>query len=498
MNKIFRKLNLLIIIGLLSILLSANYTFAANKTWNGSTSSDWNVGENWDGGNVPAAGDKAIIPTGLTNYPIITSGTVDIKDIKITGTGSLTISGGTFRVSGKIEFLATTSPYGNVTQSGGTLDVKNLKFKGAGTFTQSGSSLLEVSHDYKNSGGGTFNSTGGTIQFTGSGGNGPDFSTGTNQFFHVIINSGVDPKFDRGASGKIKGKIKVAGDFTNNNSLLDVTTAEFIFNGTSDQTIYSACNPVPGKNTFGKLTIDNPGTVTLLTDVEAKISFTLTQGELDLNGNKLYVNGEEYAGPLPVELSSFSAVIVNNGIKLNWRTETEVSNYGFDVERQVGSRQSAVGNWEMIGFVEGHGNSNSPKEYSFVDNNVAGGKYSYRLKQIDNDGKFEYSKVIEVDVGAPLEFELSQNYPNPFNPSTKIKFSVPVTSNVKLSVFNILGEEVQILVNETKEAGIHTINFSAIGGSAFGGNAYTLPSGIYFYKLETRNFIQVKKMSLLK
>ena len=203
-------------------------------------------------------------------------------------------------------------------------------------------------------------------------------------------------------------------------------------------------------------------------------------------------------GSLPVELSSFSAVVINNGVRLNWRTETEVSNYGFEIEREVGGRQSAVGKWDMIGFVEGHGNSNSPKEYSFVDNNVAGGKYSYRLKQIDNDGKFEYSKVIEVDVGAPLEFELSQNYPNPFNPSTTIKFSLPVTSNVKLSVFNILGEEVQILVNETKEAGIYTINFSAIGGSAFGGNAYTLPSGIYFYKLETGNFILVKKMSLLK
>ncbi len=89
---------------------------------------------------------------------------------------------------------------------------------------------------------------------------------------------------------------------------------------------------------------------------------------------------------------------------------------------------------------------------------------------------------------APLEFELSQNYPNPFNPSTTIKFSLPATSSVKFSVFNILGEEVQILVNETKEAGIYTINF----------NASKLNSGIYFYKLETRNFLRVKKMSLIR
>ena len=150
--------------------------------------------------------------------------------------------------------------------------------------------------------------------------------------------------------------------------------------------------------------------------------------------------------------------------------------------------KSAVSNWARIGFIEGHGNSNSPKEYIFIDDKVTSGIYAYRLKQIDNDGTFEYSKIIEIDVDAPLEFELSQNYPNPFNPSTTIKFSLPVTSNVKLSVFNILGEEVQRLVNETKEAGIYTINF----------NAMQLNSGIYFYKLETRNFIQVKKMSLIK
>ena len=95
---------------------------------------------------------------------------------------------------------------------------------------------------------------------------------------------------------------------------------------------------------------------------------------------------------------------------------------------------------------------------------------------------------MEVDVDAPLEFELSQNYPNPFNPSTTIKFSLPTTSSVKLSIFNILGEEVQIIVNETKEAGIYTINF----------NAAELNSGIYFYKLETRNFFRVKKMNLIR
>ncbi len=192
--------------------------------------------------------------------------------------------------------------------------------------------------------------------------------------------------------------------------------------------------------------------------------------------------------PLPVELTSFSASVVGNAVKLNWRTETEVNNYGFDVERKVGSLQSTVSNYEKVGFVNGNGNSNSPKSYSFEDKNVTAGKYSYRLKQIDNDGQFEYSKSIEVDFGAPKKFELSQNYPNPFNPITTISFNLPEAGNVKLTVFNILGQELKTLVNEFKESGVHTINF----------DASELNSGMYIYKIEAGTFVQTRKMTLVK
>ena len=190
--------------------------------------------------------------------------------------------------------------------------------------------------------------------------------------------------------------------------------------------------------------------------------------------------------PLPVELTSFSAIIAEGKIKLNWRTETEVNNYGFEVERKTQEVRSEK--WEQIGFVDGYGNSNSPKEYSFMDENVLGGKYSYRLKQIDNDGTVEYSKVIEVNMHKPIEFELSQNYPNPFNPETTIKFTIPKAGFVKLSYYNILGELKGFLVNEFKEAGIHTVNL----------NASELNSGVYVYKLEIDNFVQMRKMNLIK
>jgi hypothetical protein len=204
--------------------------------------------------------------------------------------------------------------------------------------------------------------------------------------------------------------------------------------------------------------------------------------------------------PLPVELSSFTVkVLKSGGVQLNWRTETEVSNYGFEVERLQDYKIERLQDWEMIGFVEGHGNSNSPKDYSFTDKNAGYGKYSYRLKQIDTDGQFEYSKVIEVNAGnIPDGFVLEQNYPNPFNPTTIISWQSPVGSWQTLMIFDILGNEVATLVDEYRPAGRHEIEFSAKGGSASGGNAFSLPSGIYFYRLATENKVQSRKMLLLK
>jgi hypothetical protein len=192
--------------------------------------------------------------------------------------------------------------------------------------------------------------------------------------------------------------------------------------------------------------------------------------------------------PLPVELTSFEAAAASNGgASLQWSTATEVNNYGFDVERKSSDDPSA--SFIKVAFVPGSGNSNAPKTYSYTDNSsLASGNYVYRLKQIDFDGKYEYSGNVEVTLTQQKQLVMEQNYPNPFNPTTNIKFSLPEASHVKLTIYNILGETISVLVDQTLEAGSHTVSF----------NASSLHSGIYIYKIEAGNFSQINKMNLVK
>ena len=110
------------------------------------------------------------------------------------------------------------------------------------------------------------------------------------------------------------------------------------------------------------------------------------------------------------------------------------------------------------------------------------------LKQFDFDGTFEYSDVVEVDIPVPAVYALEQNYPNPFNPSTKIRFSIPEETDLRLSVYNSLGQEVAQILNSRLKEGYHEVNFEAV----------SLTSGIYFYRLEADKFIDVKKMIIIK
>jgi hypothetical protein len=226
----------------------------------------------------------------------------------------------------------------------------------------------------------------------------------------------------------------------------------------------------------GMISLSPSGTTYTRTDYNAsnsQYSHTLSASITNIPNS----SGE----PLPVELTSFTARAVGSAVNLNWETATEVDNNGFDVER------NSTGTWQKIGFVEGHGTANSPKYYTFTDKSVTGNKIQYRLRQVDNDGAFEYSNVVEVEL-APTTFALDQNYPNPFNPATMIRFSLPTASVVTLTVYNTLGEKVAMLLNGPMESGYHQVSFDAVN----------LPSGLYLYEIKAGEFSSIKKMVLLK
>lgn len=188
-------------------------------------------------------------------------------------------------------------------------------------------------------------------------------------------------------------------------------------------------------------------------------------------------------GAVPIELTSFSAVVRGTNAELSWITATETNNKGFEVERMI-----AGGNFKKVGYIEGSGTTTESKAYAFIDTRLNTGTYNYRLKQIDFDGTCDYSDNINAVINAPSTFALEQNYPNPFNPSTTIRFSIPVESNVRLNVFNALGQEVAQIINERLKEGYHEVSFDATA----------LTSGIYFYRLESDKFVETKKMILLK
>ena len=196
------------------------------------------------------------------------------------------------------------------------------------------------------------------------------------------------------------------------------------------------------------------------------------------------------AGPMPVTMLSFSAISLHNYVALNWATAIELNNSGFDVERRL-VKEGAP--WEKTAFVKGNGTRNEPMYYSYTDNKLNAGTYSYRLKQIDYNGNFEYH-VLDVNmvVAAPNKFTVSQNYPNPSNPNSRIDFQLPFDGTVSIKVYDMLGRQVAVLIDGFKIADFYSVEFD---GSK-------LSSGVYFYRVMAngsgQSFTEIKKMILVK
>jgi uncharacterized protein YjiK len=212
------------------------------------------------------------------------------------------------------------------------------------------------------------------------------------------------------------------------------------------------------------------------------------------NDGKIYEITDEDIS-LPVELSSFTADLFGNHIWLEWTTESELENIGFEIYRS----EKENGNYSIISSyidndeLEGLGNSSTGHRYSYLDDSVIPGQtYWYKLADQDIHGISTFhgpvSISINLNTNQPSVFQVFPNYPNPFNPSTSIRYQLPVHSDVEISIFNNLGREIVTLVSEAQSAGHHQVEWDASGYA----------SGIYYYVIKANSYQDVKKMVLIK
>lgn len=321
----------------------------------------------------------------------------------------------------------------------------------------------------------TFTGTGTTIQFTAN-------SSGELQLTVDKINSSP-------GGTPLPGLPNIAPQYWS------ITVTSGTVNGTYCITLDLA--GVPGINNYSTLHLlkrDNANSAWVDIGVPTDISGSVLKWCYpSLTSFSEFGIGGDVGNPLPVELASFVAAGNGRNVSLNWTTKTEINSNRFVVERSLSRHSLSFDGhslWEPVGEVKASGNSNSPKEYQYTDKNLNSGKYSYRLKMIDNDGSFEYSDVIEAEVELPREYSMTQNYPNPFNPTTIISYQLPVDTRVKLELYSITGEKVATLIDDIQEAGYHNYQLTT--------NNYQLSSGVYIYRMVAGDFVSVKKMVVLK
>jgi len=224
-----------------------------------------------------------------------------------------------------------------------------------------------------------------------------------------------------------------------------------------------------------------------------KFQFQLkSDGYVTRDGWYLDDIGVIYYTLIPVELTSFTSKAQDNLVELNWHTATETNNKGFEIQRAPGNAAQHSSDFETIGYITGNGTTTEPSQYSFKDNSPLQGKSVYRLKQIDFNGTFRIYGPVEVNFEGVTEYSISQNYPNPFNPSTIIKYEIPKAGDVEIKIYNLLGAEVAMLVNEYKEAGKYSVEFSTENLTS------KIGSGVYFYTIKSGTFVKTKKMIILK
>jgi len=447
-------------------------------------------------GGVLELANNTGLTFGSTSRITTVTGNATIRSDRLTTGAGVTHTMGMLRI-GALILTVTAGALVNSGIAGITFGATTLSGNATFDIFNSGSANAQLILGVVGQSGGTrslIKSGDGTLILNGAGNN-----TGGTELSQGEITMGVNNALSSGGFNFAGGTLN-ANNKTDNTIGALTLTANSILNlspgGTSATLTFAGISGVAN----GILTITGWSGSAGGLGTDDKIIFSggttpddnfLQHIHFDLGSGNIYygslgAGGELYPDAiLPVEISTFTAMFnTKDKVDLFWKTETEINNFGFYVERRVNYT-----NWESLSFIEGHGNSNSPKQYNYFDKDLfaGGSKFQYRLKQVDNDGNYIYSDVVEIEI-VPDEYELSQNYPNPFNPGTSIRFSLPKETQLKINLYNMLGEFVETIADGIYEAGNYKVNF----------NAFNLPSDMYIYRIESNDFVQTKKMILLK
>ncbi|MGB2868682.1 MAG: T9SS type A sorting domain-containing protein [Bacteroidota bacterium] len=510
-------------------------------SWTGTTSASWRTATNWNTTQVPTSASKVIISVGSFD-PYIPSpsggdtaktGTLTVQSgshlyfdpggiLLVYGSGSILNNGSISLGSGRMIFKSdiTFSNGGVVDAGSGFIDFQGVTWDNkAGSSFQPGTSTVtfEGTSSQTITGNITlsnveFNNVSGPVSMSGnltvtntmtvSSGASVTLSSGSLTLSNTAtldVEAGstftVNGTFNNNAtvtgSGTItSSKPLIVSAIVQNSALLDITFSEPVDAASSQVLANYAVNKSVSasgatrdgsNNAVVHLTVTSLSPDTLYTVTVNNVIDATQTDTIGTNSAKSF----SYSSTLPVQVRSFTANARTRSAELRWSTATEVDCYGFEIERRSMGR-GEQGGWMKIGFVGGAGTSSTVREYSYHDANLAPGRYAYRIRQIDNNGMSQYCGNAEVEVGSvELKFTLESVYPNPFNPSTNIEFVLAESGPAALKVFNLLGQQVASLFNQSGEAGkLYRVRF----------DASQLPTGVYVARLEAEKMLAMRKL----
>ncbi len=492
-----------IILLTISFLLIVSGSHTSVKTWIGGSGTggqiyQWNRASNWNPNGVPTASDSVVIPvtsnnpvnmntTGICGALTITGGSLYLSGNLSINSGSgygghLTIAAGTFTATG-----FTTSIQGNVRNSG-TLVV------GTGTINVNGNVTIDSLITYD---------TGGRMNVSGTLTRNNLTSTGVQVLFSAnnyidITTSGITAITIRAFQNTAPPVTSPTYDSTKAVRLRYYTISGVSGTGAAFVRLdYLLAEKGTGLNPINGSIWQYPagGNAWINQGYTLSGQYFATSGApisaSNLAGNYAIADA---ASVLPVQLASFVGnFISNNQAQLDWSTVSEINNFGFYVQKYNGTDYITI----EESFQPGAGYTLEPHYYTWTDESVTENQIQYRLKQVDNDGLVNYHGPITVTkdpTGVKNEviqsvFKLEQNYPNPFNPSTVINYQLAVSGYTTLKVYNVLGKEVATLFSGNAEAGrLYNVKF----------DASNLSAGVYVYKLQSGNNVEVRKLTLIK